>query len=268
MKMNRKSYVPLAAFFAFALISAGCAGTSDNDAGGPADSAPKVIVIIPADRTMNVNVYGEASAVFSESMDSATITAANCTLETDSVAVTVTVTYDDAARTVVLKPVSNLLAGRTYTATIKTGARDSLGKAMAEDRVWSFTTAVASMSPSPVLLGTAGDFAILAKTAISTVPSSVIIGDIGVSPVAETYLTGFSQTKFTGYSTSPQVTGKLYAADMTPPTPLKMTTAVSDMETAYTDAAGRPTPDFTNLFAGNIGGLTLVPGLYTWDRPC
>jgi hypothetical protein len=43
-----------------------------------------------------------------------------------------------------------------------------------------------------------------------------------------------------------------------------LTTAVSDMELAYTDAAGRTLPDFTELGAGNISGLTLVPGLYKW----
>jgi hypothetical protein len=43
-----------------------------------------------------------------------------------------------------------------------------------------------------------------------------------------------------------------------------MTTAISDMEIAYTDAAGRTSPDFTELGAGEIGGLTLVPGLYKW----
>jgi hypothetical protein len=43
-----------------------------------------------------------------------------------------------------------------------------------------------------------------------------------------------------------------------------MTTAISDMETAFTDAAGRTTPDFTELFAGDITGQTLVPGLYKW----
>lgn len=85
-----------------------------------------------------------------------------------------------------------------------------------------------------------------------------------MSPAAETYLTGFSQTKFTGYSTAPQVTGFMDAADMTPPTPTMMTTTISDMELAYTDAAGRVTPDFTNLGAGEIGGLTLEPGLYKW----
>jgi hypothetical protein len=77
-------------------------------------------------------------------------------------------------------------------------------------------------------------------------------------------MTGFSQTKATGYSTSPQVTGYMYAADMTPPTPSKMTTAISDMQTAYVDAAGRATPDYTNLHTGSLGGQVLVPGLYKY----
>ncbi|MFA6505134.1 MAG: ice-binding family protein [Treponemataceae bacterium] len=117
----------------------------------------------------------------------------------------------------------------------------------------------------PVDLGSAAGFVILAKTAIITVPTSAVTGDIGLSPAAESYLQGFSQTDATGYATSTQVTGKIYAADMAPPTPINLTTAVSDMETAYTDAATRTTPDFNNLGAGNIGGLTLTHGLYTWD---
>ena len=43
-----------------------------------------------------------------------------------------------------------------------------------------------------------------------------------------------------------------------------MTTAISDMETAYTDAAGRTSPDFTELGTGDISGMTLSPGLYKW----
>merc|ERR1712166_699407 len=46
------------------------------------------------------------------------------------------------------------------------------------------------------------------------------------------------------------------------PTPSKMTTAISDMETAYTDAAGRVNPDELDLGAGTIEGKTLAPGLY------
>jgi hypothetical protein len=66
------------------------------------------------------------------------------------------------------------------------------------------------------------------------------------------------------FATSSQITGRVYAADYTPPTPSVMTTAISNMETAYTDAAGRKIPDFTELGAGDISGMTLVPGLYKW----
>jgi hypothetical protein len=43
-----------------------------------------------------------------------------------------------------------------------------------------------------------------------------------------------------------------------------LTAAVLDMETAYLDAEGRVSPDVTELGAGEIGGLTLTPGLYKW----
>ena len=119
---------------------------------------------------------------------------------------------------------------------------------------------------APVLLGSAGNFVILTKSGISTTGSTLITGDIGVSPAAASFITGFGLTMDSTnvFSTSSLVTGKVYAADYTPPTPAKMTTAVLDMEAAYTDAAGRPIPDFTELGAGDIGGLTLVPGLYKW----
>jgi hypothetical protein len=65
------------------------------------------------------------------------------------------------------------------------------------------------------------------------------------------------------FSTSPQVTGEVYAADYASPTPSNLTTAILDMERAFTDAAGRA-PDVTELGAGDIGGETLAPGVYKW----
>jgi hypothetical protein len=115
-------------------------------------------------------------------------------------------------------------------------------------------------------LGTAGNYVILAKSAVSTVPTSAVTGNIGLSPAAATFITGFSLTMDSTnvFSTSPQVTGMLYAADYAVPTPSNLTTAVGDMMTAFTDAAGRA-PDFTALGAGNIGGKTLTPGVYKWS---
>jgi hypothetical protein len=114
-------------------------------------------------------------------------------------------------------------------------------------------------------LGTAGNFVILSKTGISTVPASTITGDLGVSPAAATYITGFSLVADATnvFSTSADVTGKVYAANYASPTPANLTTAIGDMLTAFTSAAGRAAA-VTNLGAGNIGGKTLAPGVYKW----
>jgi hypothetical protein len=118
----------------------------------------------------------------------------------------------------------------------------------------------------PVDLASAEEYVILAKSGISTVPTSAVTGNLGVSPAAATYITGFSliADSTNVFSTSPQVTGKVYAADYASPTPRDMTTAVGDMEQAFVDAAGRA-PDVTELGAGNIGGLVLAPGVYKWS---
>ena len=131
--------------------------------------------------------------------------------------------------------------------------------------------------PAPVNLGsvngtgtvTSPKFVILAKTAISTTGTTAITGDLGVSPVAATYITGFGlAVDPTGcFSTSSLVTGKIFASDYTgggcTTTAPLLTTAVLDMQTAYTNAAGRA-PDFTEIGAGNIGGMTLPAGTYKW----
>jgi hypothetical protein len=123
----------------------------------------------------------------------------------------------------------------------------------------------AGTGPSPVNLGGAGNFVILAKSAISTVPASAITGNLGLSPAAASFITGFTLVAdaTNQFSTSTQVTGQVFAADYAVPTPSNLTTAVLDMQAAYTDAAGRA-PDYTELGAGNIGGLNLGPATYKW----
>ncbi|OGR04932.1 MAG: hypothetical protein A2511_13245 [Deltaproteobacteria bacterium RIFOXYD12_FULL_50_9] len=197
-------------------------------------------------------------------MNPATLTIATFTLNQGITSVAGTVTCNGTKAT--FTPDSNLAAGTPYTATITTGVQDLAGNELATNKVWNFTTGVTTAAgPDPVLLGAAGNYVILAKTAVSTVPASAITGDIGLSPAATSYFTGFSLTMVgTTSATSPQVTGSLYGADMTAPTSSNLTTAITNMSTAYTDAAGRPTPDFLNHGAGEIGGLTLLPGLYNW----
>lgn len=120
---------------------------------------------------------------------------------------------------------------------------------------------------APVKLGTASSFVILTKTGITNIPTSRIVGNMGVSPIASTAITGFALVpdSTNTFSKSPQVTGKIYAANYATPTPAKLTQAVLNMQTAYRNAAGRINPDFTELYAGNISNKTLAPGLYKWS---
>jgi cytoskeletal protein CcmA (bactofilin family) len=117
-------------------------------------------------------------------------------------------------------------------------------------------------------LGNAKNFAVLAKSGIATVPDSTIVGDIGVSPIATTAMTGFGLELDPAamHATASQVTGNMYGADMAMPTPAVLTQSVLDMQTAYTNASLRTTdnPRRVNLNGGNIGGETLTPGVYTF----
>ena len=127
---------------------------------------------------------------------------------------------------------------------------------------------IAFASPSPVNLGTAGNYVILAQSGISAtgLATGAIVGNIAVSPIDSTAITGFGLVMDASgqFSTSSLVVGNVYAADYAAPTPATLTTAVSDMQTAFTNAAGR-TPDSTELGSGDISGMNLAPGVYKWS---
>ena len=133
---------------------------------------------------------------------------------------------------------------------------------------FSFTGVGAALAagPAPVDLGSASSFALLSKAGISTTGTTHISGSIGVSPIAATAITGFALVRDASgtFSKSVHVIGRVYAANYTAPTPSKMTSAIKAMQTAYADAAGRAA-GVTELGAGNIGGMTLAPGVYKWS---
>jgi hypothetical protein len=123
-------------------------------------------------------------------------------------------------------------------------------------------SAIANASgPDPVNLGTAGTFVILSQTGVTDVYKSAVTGNVGTSPI-----TGAALLLSCG-----EVSGVLITVDAAGPLPCSITDpsfltgAVGDMGFAYDDAAGRLSPDFVELGAGEIGSLTLSPGLYKWS---
>jgi hypothetical protein len=106
-------------------------------------------------------------------------------------------------------------------------------------------------------LRSTANYAILAGSLISNVPTSAVTGNIGLSPAAGSKITGFGGGEITGIVYTVDASGPAGSV----PNAVGLTAAKGDLTTAYNDAAGRTSTDIV-LLAGNIGGLTLTPGLY------
>jgi hypothetical protein len=197
---------------------------------------------------------------FSEAMNPLTINASTFTLMQGTTAVSGVVSYSGTKA--MFSPSVILSSNMEYTATISTGAKDLAGNSLVSSNIFNFKTIVAAplSGLAVVNLGIAGKFAILSKTGVTDVYKSTITGDVGASPITGGAI----------HLACDEVAGVIYTVDVNPliqcavPNAGMLTTAVSNMEAAYTDAAGRANPDFTGFGAGNIGGKTLTPGLYKW----
>jgi hypothetical protein len=95
----------------------------------------------------------------------------------------------------------------------------------------------------PVPLGSAANFGVLAGSTVTNTGATLVTGSLGVSPGSA--VTGFPPGT---------VNGAMHLADPT------SAQAQTDLTTAYTNAAGRPAG---TTVAGDIGGQTLTPGVYT-----
>ncbi|WP_405486539.1 ice-binding family protein [Streptomyces sp. NBC_00096] len=96
---------------------------------------------------------------------------------------------------------------------------------------------------TPVPLGTATSFAVLAGAAVTNTGPSVVTGDLGVHP--GTSISGFPPGR---------VLGTQHSADSV------AQQAKTDLVAAYNNAAGQATD---GALPPDAGGLTLVPGVYT-----
>ena len=227
---------------------------------------PNVVLVNPVDTGTAVCINKTVNATFSEAMDPLTLTTATMTLAPSSnlnAAVVAVVSYDAAAKIASINPSANLAPSTAYTATVfggTVGVKDLVGNALAADKVWQFTTGT-SECQTPVALGSSSNFAILASAAITNVPTSVISGDVGLTPDTGANITGFSSP-----ASCPEIGGHLYAVDGAGPAcalidATLLSNAKADALTAFIDATGAgrgtPTPVTTDL-----AGLTLYPGLY------
>jgi hypothetical protein len=144
---------------------------------------------------------------------------------------------------VTFTPTHALSPVNTYTATITTRARDLAGNPLAADMVWSFTTANAVKGVGHIALGWAKSFQVLAGSTVTSTGETLVDGDLGVSP--GTAVTGFP---------AGIVLGAIHAGDPT------AAQAQRNLTAAYDDVVDRT--EGVVLLAGNLGGMTLVRGLY------
>ncbi len=214
-------------------------GPDASNTDGNEGSLPTVTSTTPLDAAANQSVNRRVTATFSRAMNPATLTASTFTVKQGATPITGAVSY--AGTTVTFVPAAPLSLSLQYTATITTGAADPQGAALASDYVWSFTTG--ACSHARVVLLSAGSFGVLAGSTVTNTGGTSITGDLGVSP--GTAVTGFPPGNVTG------------SMQMGNPTSAQ---ATADLTTAYNDAASRTLCPVS--VAGNLGGMTLAPGLY------
>ncbi len=217
-------------------------------------TAPTVISTDPASNATGVPLNKIIRATFSMAMDPLTINTSTFLLKIGAASVAGAVTY--SGTTASFTPSSNLISNTTYTATITTGAKNIAGVSLANNYVWSFTTAP-SLGPTPPNLNSVARFGIIAGVGVSNNAgfSQIQNMDVGISPGVRSSITGFPPATI--------VNGAIYASDdVAPPGVAAMLVqAKQDLTNAYLFAEGATTPAPV-LVSGDQGGKTLAPGIY------
>jgi hypothetical protein len=237
--------------------------TFNRPVGVPIDSTPPTVTATsPVDGAKGISRVAPITASFSEPLAPASLSAT-----TFFISPAASGTVNLAGTNATFTPSTALASNTVYTLTLTAGITDLAGNALAL-KTWSFTTA---LGPVPLDLKSAGGFSILASSGIGIAAGTVVTGNVGLSPMGSTGLTGFglvldTSTQFAGqFATSPQLTGgKAYAGDYAAPTPTMLSAAIADLASAYADGAGRTNPDYSETAAVELGGRTLLPGLYKW----
>ena len=214
---------------------------------------PTVIFTDPTNLDANVALSKTISATFSILMNPLTITTSTFTLKEGTNTINGVVTYSGS--TASFKPNSDLTAGKTYTATITTGAKNIVNTPMLADYTWTFSTPLIASSPSFVNLRSVERFAIISGVGVSNNAGASVINnmDVGIYPGARTSITGFPPAII--------MNGNLFAADDGAATAAMLKQAKLDLVAAYLFAESS-TAMAPQTVSGNQGGKTLAPGIY------
>lgn len=229
---------------------------------------PTVILTDPLNNATGVPIDKKIAATFSESMNPLSISTVSYTLKAGTTSVAGNVTYLNNVAT--FSPLLNLLQNTLYTATITTLAKDLAGNAMVLDYVWTFTT-VLPTNPPPSL-GSAANFGAFGGSAgITNQGLNTIINNGGIGTTgASTLVTGFHDGITAAvYTETPlnvgNATGGIFTAPPAPGTAASFTIATNafnDATTAYNSISPASKPGGIDPGAGELGGLTLAPGVY------
>lgn len=217
-----------------------------------ASNPPRVVSTSPDSLETGVALNKVITATFNMAMDPLTISDLTFTLKLGTTIIPGQVNY--SGLTASFDPDANLLSGNTYTATITTGAKNPAGVALANDYVWTFSTADPLGPISPVLK-TVARFGIIAGVGVSNNAGFSVINnmDVGIYP-------GF-RSSITGFPPATIVNGALYAADDAAPIPAMLLQAKDDLTAAYLYCENATSPAPTTV-SGDQGGKTLAPGIY------
>lgn len=232
------------------------------------DMIPTVIATDPMNNAINVALNQTVTANFSTIMDAASINTGTFTLKQGTTTIQGTVSY--SGTTASFNPANSLVVGKIYTATITNGAKSIGGNSMAADYVWNFTTVLLPPVPSVIDLGTAAMFGAFGGNAgITNQGLNTVInnGSLGTT-AASTLITGFHDGLIV-YTETPlnvgNVTGDIFAAPPAPGTATSLAIAqkgLLDANAAYLSISPAAKPSGSDPNAGELGGLTLAPGVY------
>lgn len=229
--------------------------------------APKVISTDPFNNETGVALNKVVTATFDMVMDPLTLTSSTFTLRQGANSIAGNVSY--TGNTASFTPDNPLLANALFTATITTGAKNLAGVGLANNYVWTFTTINSSNAPD---LGSASPFGAFGGNAGVTNQgiNTVINGSIATT-AASTLVTGFHDATAI-YTETPlnvgYVTGAIFTAPPMPGTATSFaiaTQALSDANAAYLSISPASMPGGIDPGAGELGGLTLAPGIYKSD---